>query len=284
MNYRILALDVDGTLVGTDNVVSGEIAEAVRRAEGAGLGVCLATGRSYSETVDIWRQLALGGPYQPMILIGGALVSEPDTQRTLYHKPMDGETACEFADALGDAGYSAMAIVDAWRHDVEYYMTEHGDTSAAQEQWFARMDVNVRRIGRLAEVLSGPNAPDVLRISAVVGDHDGPQLAAELRRKLDGAVNICPILAPNYGVRIVEAHAAGADKRTALQYVAQATRTPMGAVVAVGDDVNDISMLSSAGLGVAMPQAPDEVLEAADHVATGGLAEFIRQLIDGQFD
>jgi len=283
MKYRILALDVDGTLVGPDNVVTGDIIEAIALAERAGIGICLATGRSYSETIDIWRQLSLGRRPQPMILIGGALVSEADTGRTLYHKPMDSETARRFADALGAAGYCAMAIVDAWRYDVEYYLTARGDLADAQRRWFSRMDVSVESVASLGDVLFAPDGPDVLRISAVVDEKDGPVLAGDLKEQFGDAINICSILAPNYDVWIVEAHAAGADKRKALQYVAQATGTPMSEIAVVGDDVNDISMIGSAGLGVAMPQAPPGVIEVSDHTASGGLAEFIRQLVDGKF-
>jgi hypothetical protein len=279
-----MALDVDGTLVGPDNVVTGDIIEAVGLADRAGIGVCLATGRSYSETIGIWRQLGLGRPHQPMILIGGALVSEPVTHRALYHRPMDSETACRFADALGAAGYCAMAIVDSWRYDVEYYLTGGGDLADARRRWFSHMDVAVVSVDSLSDMLLEPDGPDVLRISAVVDENDGPPLASSLKGQFGDAINICSILAPNYDVWIVEAHAAGADKGKALQYVAQATGTPMSRVAAVGDDVNDIAMISSAGLGVSMPQGPPGVIEASDHTAEGGLAEFIRQLVDGKFD
>ena len=193
------------------------------------------------------------------------------------------DIACRYADALGDAGYCAMAIVDSWRYDVEYYITAHGDLADAKERWFSQMDVNMASVGTLSEVLMAPDPPDVLRISAVVDQADGPGLAGELKEQFGDAINVCSILAPNYNVWIVEAHAMRADKRTAVQYVAQATGTPLSEVAAAGDDINDISMLSSAGLGVAMPQGPQSVIQAADHVAKGGLAEFIEQLVDGKF-
>ena len=284
MKCRMMALDVDGTLVGPDNVVTGEIRDAVNRADESGIQICLATGRSYSETIGIWEQLDLGRERQPMILIGGALVSETDTHRAIYHKPMESKIACRFSDALGAAGYCAMAIVDAWRYEVEYYLTEHGDLADAKERWFGQMDVNLASVGALSDVLQNGDGPDVLRISAVVKEGDGPGLAAKLEEQFGDEINVCSILAPNYDVWIVEAHAEKANKRTALQYVAQATGTPLSEVVAVGDDVNDISMLSSVGLGAAMPQAPSSVIEAADHTAADGLAKFVNQLVDGKFD
>jgi hypothetical protein len=280
----MLALDVDGTLVGPDNVVTPEIRAAVRRADESGIQIRLATGRSYSETIGIWEQLGLGRPSQPMILIGGALISETDTQRALYHKPMAPDVACRFADALGAAGYCAMAIVDAWRYDVEYYLTEHGDLADARERWFGQMDVKLASVAAMSDVLVNGDGPDVLRISAVVNQTDGPGLADDLKNQFGDEINVCSILAPNYNVWIVEAHAVKANKRTALQYVAQATGTPLSQIAAVGDDVNDISMLSGVALGVAMPQAPESVIASADHVADDGLAEFVNQLVDGKFD
>jgi 5-amino-6-(5-phospho-D-ribitylamino)uracil phosphatase len=285
MTWRLMALDVDGTLVGPDNIVTDDIIKAVALADRAGIRVCLSTGRSYGETIGIWNQLNLDRPMQPMILIGGALVSETDTGRSLYHKPMDSETACQFADALGAAGYCAMAIVDSWRYDVEYYLMARGDSADAQQRrWFSQMDVKVQSVDSLADVMDGPSGPDVLRVSAVVDEADGPGLVDDLKGQFADAVNVCSILAPNYNIWIVEAHAFGADKRTALQYVAQGSGIPLSEVVAVGDDVNDISMIGSAGLGVSMPQAPRGVVEVSDHKAAGGLAEFIGQLVDGKFD
>ncbi|MCP4375112.1 MAG: HAD family phosphatase [bacterium] len=285
MTWRMMALDVDGTLVGPDNIVTNEIIEAVALADRAGIRICLSTGRSYGETIGIWEQLNLGRQRQPMILIGGALVSETDTGRSLYHKPMDSEMACKFADALLAAGYCAMAIVDSWRYDVEYYLVARDDSSESeQRRWFSKMDVKVQTVNSLSDVLDGASGPDVLRVSAVVDEADGPGLADDLKGQFGEEVNVCSILAPNYNIWIVEAHAFGADKRTALQYVAQGNGIPLSEVVAVGDDVNDISMISSAGLGVAMPQAPQSVVEVSDHTATGGLAEFVGQLVDGKFD
>jgi len=54
--------------------------------------------------------------------------------------------------------------------------------------------------------------------------------------------------------------------------------------VAVGDDSNDLSMIRRAGLGVAMPGGPEYVREAADHVASDGVARFIHELVAGKFD
>ena len=110
------------------------------------------------------------------------------------------------------------------------------------------------------------------------------RLGDELKRRFEGRLNIHSLLAPNYGVTIVEAFSPDADKFKAVVYVAQAHKIAPGAIAAVGDDVNDLPMIRGVKLGVAMPQSPPAVQQAASHVARGGLVEFLRQLLAGKFD
>jgi hypothetical protein len=280
MKYKLLALDVDGTLVGRDGLVPQDVIAVVATARVSGLNVCLATGRSYVETVPIWRQLRLTEPYEPMVLIGGALVSEPDSGRSLYHKPIPREPACRLDEALAAAGHCAMAITDVWRTGVDYFLTEGTDRIAVEQRWFGQMRVQVRRVQRLADVT---DLPAILRISAVVDPPAGQALAAVLAEQFRGQLRVHCILAPNYGVTIVEAFAPGADKFTGVRYVAQGLAVPTSRIAAIGDDINDLPLVRGVGLGVAMPSAPPAVAAAAKHVAAN-LADFIRELAAGQFD
>jgi hypothetical protein len=286
--FRLLALDVDGTLVGPDGVVGQDIRTAIVAARAAGLAVCLATGRSYREGRGVWEQLRLEAPHEPMVAVGGAMVCQSDTGRTLYHRGMPREVARGFGSALNDRGHVAMALVDGWRHAVDYLVTGGGDHHAAGKDWFSKMDVRVRQVAGLADA---PADMAILRISAVVEDGQARQMAAELSRQFDGQLNVHAILAPNYGVTVVEAHAVGADKMTALRYVAQPMRVGAGLIAAVGDDVNDMPMVRGAGLGAAMGHAPEALKAAADVIVgdgTGngreGLADFIRRLAAGEYD
>lgn len=282
MKYKLLALDVDGTLVRPDQTVAPQLIDALARADAAGLKICLATGRSYVETMPVWQQLRLGLPYQPLVLIGGALVSEPDTGRTLFQRTIPHDLACQYADALLEEGYSAMAIVDAWRHGVDYFFAQGPDAQAEANRWFSKMNVKVQNLRRLADA---PDMPGALRISAVIDADKAPDLAARLKNRFDGQLNIHPIHAPNYGVTIVEAFSAKADKFGGIMYLAQAMRLGAGAISAVGDDVNDLPMIRGAALGVAMAKAPQHVKDQAKHVMQAdGLAAFVDELVAGRFD
>ncbi len=271
---ELLALDVDGVLVGPDNRVPDDLAEAVAEAA-RDMRVLLATGRSYSETVGVWRRLNLPRPHEPMVLIGGAIVSEPDSGRTLHASAIDRDTACEFADALGELGHSAAVIVDSWRYGVEYYLAESEDAPLVIDRWFSQMDVSMRRVRRLSEV---EDLPRPLRINACVEPDAAEPLAERLAEAFAGRLSIHAILAPNYGVTIVEAFAAGVSKWQGLQYVAQRYGIGARSIAAVGDDVNDLQMVRRAGLGVAMPDASAALKAVADTEARPDLPSFLSRL------
>ena len=281
MKYRLLGIDVDGTLLGKDHRLNPEIARAIAAGRSAGLRVVLATGRSFSETIEIWRELDLREPFEPLVLVGGALVAEGETGRTLYQRTIPLVLAAEFADALGEAGYAPMLLVDSWRHGWDYLLCEMGDVDAARKGWLDKTGASVRTVSRISERCEVPNP---LRISAVVDPSAAADLAAEMNGKFDGRLNVHAIVAPNYDATVVEAFAPRVDKFTAIKYVAQAYRIASGSIAAIGDDINDLGMIRGAGLGAAMPDSPPSVREAADYVAAGGLVEFIQQLIAGRFE
>lgn len=276
MKYSLIALDVDGTLVRPDQTVAPETIAAIHDARDAGLRVCIATGRSLVETLPVWRQLRLTGAVEPMVLIGGALAAEPDTGRTLYQRTIPSDLACEYSQALKGRGYSAMAIVDAWRHGFDYYVVEAGDIASVRSGWFSKMNAKIHAVPSLA----ANGQAEVLRINAVAEPSAADELTADLAARFEGRLNIHRMLAPNYGVTVVEAFGLTTSKWTAIQYLAQGMWLGAGQIVAVGDDVNDLPMIRAAGLGVAMPWAPPHVKAAAKAIAEPDLAQFIRSLLN----
>lgn len=279
-DIALLALDVDGTLVRPDQTVEPEVVRAVGDARRRGVRVCLATGRSLIETLPVWEQLGIEASQhtEPMVVLGGALVSEPHTHRTLWHKPIAPATAAACVEAFREAGRSAMGIVDRWRWGMDYLFLPGADHGEAHAQWLAKMpDVVVRQVDGLDD-----DGPDILRINCIVQPNEASELEGRLRDRLGETMTLHAIYAPNYDVMVVEAFHAEANKWTALRYVAQGLGVGRSRIAAVGDDVNDLAMLRGAGLGVAMPAASHAVRDAADCVAENGLAGFIDSLTPGR--
>jgi 5-amino-6-(5-phospho-D-ribitylamino)uracil phosphatase len=282
--FRLLAIDVDGTLLGPDHRISDRTGDAVRSAKQAGLTVCLCTGRSVVETRAVWEECRLPGPADPMICIAGALVCEPDTSRTLHIEPMDRDAAVLASDAVRRAGLSTVALVDSWRWGLDYILVEGDDAAFVRSKWLDRHPCRVRTVSSLADV---PDLPEVLRLTVLTQAAAAERNTALVRECVDGRLKVELIYAPNNQVHVIECFGLRASKWAGVQYVAQGLRIPAADVAAVGDDVNDLSMLTHAGLGVAMGNAPPAVKAVAKHV-TGpndkdGLAEFIEQMLDGKF-
>ncbi len=277
---RLVALDVDGTVAGAGDEVTGETVRAIGRLRDAGIRVVLATGRSHAEVMPVWRQLALPEADSPVIVVGGAMVSEPLSGRTVYQKGIAPDLAVRFGRALHRQGRSLIALVDGWRHGFDYYTWLSDDAEEVRRKWFGQMDVRNRWLGDLSEAARQPRA---IRIGAMAEPQEAAELADQLAEEFAGQLEMHPILAPNYGITIVEAFAAGVSKWSAIQYLAGGWRIGRGQIAAVGDDVNDVHMVREAGLGAAIPGRCDALVEAADVVVDDGLAGFLSDLLAGRF-
>lgn len=283
--YKLLAVDVDGTLLGPEHRLSDAHATAVRRAKRAGLAVCLCTGRSVTETRGVWQACGFEGKADPMICITGALVCEGDTARTLHIEPMSRAAALLGGQVIGRSGRSAVAVVDGWRWGFDYYFIEGGDAALVRRCWLDRHACRVRVVRGLEEPAE---LPEILRLTAVDGGDGAAGLEADLGARADGHFQFRRIHAPNLGVDLVECFAPSVSKWAGIRYVAQGLRIARRDIVAVGDDVNDLSMLAKAGLGVAMGNAREPVKQAADLVIgrhdEDGLAAFVERLLEGAYD
>ena len=280
---KLLAVDVDGTLLHQGRIDPAD-ADALRAAAKAGLVVCLCTGRAWLEVEPIWQSLRLPSPHGPVICVGGALVAEPDTGRTLYSRPFDRPTAAELASAMRRAGYPVMALVDAWREGFDYFLIGQYDDRELYRRFLHERDrpLRVRQVERLERHIG----PRVLRISVLDERVPADALVRRLRAEFAGRIEVQRIHLLHHDVHIVEAFAAGADKFTALVYVGQGCRIGPGSFAAIGDEHNDVAMLRGAGISAAPADAPPEVLAAADiHVGPRGaapVAQFVDIVLGGQ--
>ena len=275
---KMLAVDVDGTLLEQGRVDPADAA-ALRAAAEGGILPCLCTGRSWDQVRPIWQELALPRPQAPVICVGGALVTEPSTGRTLYSRPFDRPTADDLARAVVAMGYPAMALVDAWREGFDYFLMGPCEQVGLYQEFLAARELRVRRVERL----SRPGDPPTLRISLLADGGDVEGLVAALRQQFGGRVEAQGIYLRHADLHIVEAFRAGTNKFTAMVYVGQGDRISPAAMAAIGDDHNDLAMLTGAGVSATTADAPPELLQAADMVlAPRGqrpVAQFVAALL-----
>jgi len=256
MPYRVLAVDIDNTLLSGLAGVSEGNRQALARAEEAGCRVVLCTGRGRFTTRPVVEEL--GGIRGPHILFNGgatfrSLDEHPDEVLLL---PRASVAQClEIAAplALGVSGFEDP------RHSDLVYLTRPteglrrwAEFNRDRTQW---VDSTDDILGRdLVALLFWGEEREVERLEGMLGHPAGlapPRLGAS--RLLES--------------HLIELSATGGTKGEALARLVRRLRVPRSAVLAVGDARPDISMIAYAGLGVAVGNAVDEVKLVADYVA-----------------
>lgn len=276
---RLLALDVDGTLVRRGDEIGPRTRAALGRAHAAGLRVALATGRR-------WRRArlvadALGLPV-PVVCLGGALVKE-EGGRTVDRQPFAPALLAEVVAAVHEAGASAIAHLEGGGPDTPDFVVEH---RRAWNPWTSRYVERNQRWTAWSRDLAAEGRDDVLVIGAFGPRDELEGAAAALVRSLEGrvATTVTPLPPdggpPGFYLEVQPAHV---SKWHGLQRLAAHLGIDEGAVCAVGDERNDLPMLRAAGLGVAMGNAPEEV-KAAARLVIGrhdeeAIADLVAQLL-----
>ena len=261
---RLVALDIDGTLIapGAGHLALPDIAisNAVAELTAAGVVVLLASGRMYPGTARIAHHLRLTAP---LICQQGASVHHPDGSQSHQHT-IDPDVAVELAAFARQHGWPF-----AWFDAVRYLVSAPNEASAEYGR-VSGVVPEYRADAERAGVV--PTGIDIISTRAAAnGVHQ--QLAA----RYGGRVHLLDF--PS----VTAAHSPDASKGNALQWVAHGLGIPREAVLAIGDSVNDASMLHWAGRGVALPHSDRYALAAADEVLTGdgvaGVAPLLRSLL-----
>jgi len=247
MPIKLIACDIDGTLVGHDLEFSARVLDAIRCAQESGIIVTIATGRGFPATRPFTDQL---GIHVPLICYQGAQIKTPL-----------GETIAETAFPLEHlARVDQFCREEGWELTV-YYQDEIYHTIRQHEQdyydrWFGLPVHLVRDL--LAEIPEEPVKFIALAPSEEQGDH----LEKQLRRCAAGQFQVL-----RSHPWFVEGLALEVSKGNSLACLAQMWGVSRGETMAIGDSGNDISMLEWAGVGVAMGNAPPSVRKSATIVA-----------------
>ena len=248
LKYKLLALDLDGTILAMDLTLDPRDIEAVRRIAGAGMTVIACTGRPYPGALPWVTRLGLTGP---MVCYQGAQVRTLDGETLLDHGiPHDlAMEVIRFARARD-------LHVQAYRDD--QLIVERDRPEAHIYADHASMELHV--VGDL-DVAMGPTTPKLV-IVALPATLEA--LLPDVRERWKGRLNIATST-PNY----LEFTSVVSDKASALRFLCERFGVLQSEVVAVGDGRNDASMIAWAGLGVAVEGSPSEVTVAADRTIPG---------------
>ncbi|MGP0064020.1 MAG: Cof-type HAD-IIB family hydrolase [Isosphaeraceae bacterium] len=282
--YRMLALDVDGTLLDPDGTLRPRTAEAVARAARAGMRPVLCTGRRYRRARPIAELLGLDAP---LVCNSGAIVKEPADHRTLWRADFDPELAAEVLELFRAHDHPSVVFTDRDPDDFDFIIPAFPtgrkpfDDYVAKNREHAEIDPSGRggaAIGGLP--LGVPDGEPLYHVCAI-GTRD--QMLALERAALDrmaGRIQTFVLRTSRYLGTMCEILRVDASKWTAVLHLAELWGIEPGEICAVGDDANDVSMIRNAGLGVAMGHAHPEIQAVADLVTGGHDEDGVAMLVD----
>ncbi|HEX3212840.1 MAG TPA: Cof-type HAD-IIB family hydrolase [Actinomycetota bacterium] len=255
---RLVASDLDGTLLLPDETVSERTRAALAAAKEAGITVVLVSGRQPRSLGPIAERIGVGGI---AICANGALIWDLDAGTLVDATPLAADLAARLVHALREAIPGVLFAVELER-------------GFGHERGWAEDPAAVRPEALEADALeriTGPVVKLLLR---------HPTLPfAELADKARQAIGDDAV-ATWAGLRLVEISAAGVTKASALERLCDRLGIDASEVVAVGDMPNDLAMLEWAGTAVAVANATEEVLEAADEVTAANVEDGVAQLLE----
>ena len=274
--YRMIAIDLDGTLLSPSGKVSPRTKSAIHSALEAGWLICFATGRNLTESRDILEDVA---HYPTAVFAGGAMVIDTDQEVTLHQTMMDGDLAREVCALLESMGQAVLALQDTHATGIDYLITDDVEVNEATRSWMAVTRSRVVRTPRLREA----SHEHTVRLGIVAPVALVDQAMAALKKNFGSRLFWHSLRLPSSGLQVLEIFDPAVNKWQGVLHVARRHGIEADEIVAIGDDVNDLPMLRGAGLGVAMGNASPEIQASAKRVigpnSEEGLAAFLEELI-----
>lgn len=226
--YKLIALDMDGTLLTEDKKVSEENKAALRAARDAGITVIFSTGRGVQNVLSYVEELQM--TESPMVVVNGGEVYRKPGQLVERHTlTADQVTRLHELALQHDTWYWAYAVGDIYNKD------------------------------RWAE----PQELDALQWLKFGYYTDNNSSLAAIREEL---LSWGTLELSNSHPNNLELNPKGIHKASGIRKVCELLGLQMSEVIAMGDSLNDVAMIREAGLGVAMGNAQDEVKALADVV------------------
>jgi Cof subfamily protein (haloacid dehalogenase superfamily) len=268
--YRLLALDLDGTLLRHDKTVDPTDIAAIREVRDAGVTVTIVTGRLHSGSIGAARACSIEGA---IACVEGSHIVDAESALTHHHHGMAPDVTSILRDTFGGHGLAPFIFEhDGIHHDAagepfaEYVSTWSPTIRLVEEALNERVWAN-----------------DPLAAVAIGDEHAVIAAHAQLKSHAQNIFSVSFPVSWVPGKHAVLVRAAGPTKGTALRALCERQGFTARDAVVVGDWVNDVPMFEVAGRAFAMGGAPEAVSSKATDILQcktgegGGIAEAIRR-------
>jgi len=267
VKYRLVALDLDGTLLGKQLLLRPRVLSAVEKMRARGVQGCIVTGRMYRSALPFVRQLHFTAP---VVCYQGAAVIDPQTDEVLQDLPLANAQALQVNEYARENGLH----VQLYAND-RYYCEARNRYSDLYAKISGVEPIVVSSLAAQFEFWDATKACIIAEPEVVERHIPHVRALCGVRAYVTRSIS--------WFIEVMNPHV---DKGRSLQLVARRLEIPMEQVLAVGDSWNDAPLLQAAGFGVAMGSAPNELLRIADAVVADvehdGVAEALERFVLGE--
>ena len=268
MKYKLLVLDVDGTLLNNEKEISKRTLSTLLKAQHTGIRIVLASGRPTSGLLPLAKALEMGNFGGYIVSYNGAQIINAENGEVMFDKRINPELIPYLEKKARKNNFSIFTY-----HD-EYLLTDNADNvHIRREAWLNNL--------RIMEEEEFSIAIDFAPCKCVLVSDDEEALRgleAHWKRRLDGVLDVFP--SEPYFLEVVPC---GVDKANTLGVLMEQLGVKREEVIAIGDGVADVTMLQLAGKSVAMGHAQDSVKICADYVTASneedGVAQAVEKLV-----
>ncbi len=275
MQYQLLALDVDGTILDPDGQIRPAVKRAVADVQARGLQVVLCTGRRFRTALPVAQALELN---HPLIVHNGALVKAHDTGQTLYHCYLSPDVYRQCLNLLSQVS-SPMLYIDAFHDGIDIITANSMRTHPFQQAYLQDAQPHCQVVADI----SAPPLQGVVMMSIMAEESRLKAFRHDVQATLGHQAHVNVLANKSYQGSILEVLHPSVSKWQALHQFASQQGIEASQIIAIGDDANDLEMIRHAGLGIAMGNAIDAVKAVADSItlsnAEEGLAHALRHAV-----
>jgi 5-amino-6-(5-phospho-D-ribitylamino)uracil phosphatase len=284
-SIKLLALDLDGTVLDSRGNIPAQNRRAIREAEEAGVLVTIATGRRFRDARPLGIELELNAP---LITHNGALLKFAESLETVEFSLLKSEVSSEIIRVGKKYGGDALLSADPHGKGTLLYDRVSRDNIPLQRyiQWAKSMhgDEAEEAVHHVSSLESALHDHEVIHISFSGGCEPMAALQQVLAQELGETITLLATVYPHLDFTLLDLLPHNASKGTGLEQLAARHGITREEVMAIGDNFNDLEMLEFAGTPVVMGNADPGLLERPDLIPTAsndesGVARAIERFI-----
>ncbi len=265
MRYRLIASDLDETLLDANSKISNRNKEAIQAVIKKGVKFIIATGRMFKTSINYLEDLGISCDC-PIINNHGASINSSKSGDMLFHQPLNNIIARSVIEEVAPYGsHVSIYIKDKLFVREKNQFTDYYDSIA---------DLQVDIVGDLNHFLL-QNGQNPCKITVVDEDIRLDEIENMLNKYFDSELSI-----RQSSKNFLEITDKAATKGQALDWVAKKYGFKPSEILAIGDGPNDYDMISYAGMGVAVSNAHPSVLNVADYVTSSNVEDGVAEAIE----